>query len=83
MLMKDKRHSLDGRAFTHYRINRLIQKLRNFIKNISEDEFERALLHPDKCYLIHLSPDNLKDLRESNDRLRQEREKAGAIKENS
>jgi Protein of unknown function (DUF3800) len=59
------------KSFTHY------------LKNIPQDEFELALLHPDKCYLIHLSPENLKDLREKNERLRQEREKAGARRENS
>jgi len=52
------------------------KRFTRYLNNVPPDEFELALLHPDTCYLIYLSPENLKDLRERNERLRQEREKA-------
>jgi uncharacterized protein DUF3800 len=52
------------------------RRFTRYLKKIAPDEFETELLHPDKTYLIHLSPENLKDLRDNNEDLRQERQKA-------
>jgi len=52
------------------------RRFTRFLKNVPEDEFELALLNPDKVYLLELSPDNLKDLREKNEQARYARDLA-------
>ncbi len=49
------------------------------LKGIPRDEFELALLERDNLHLIFLSPENLKDLRQKNEKVRQEREKANSL----
>ena len=52
------------------------KRFTRYLNNKAADEFEQALLKHEKVYLLYLSSENLQDLREKNEKVRQEREQA-------
>jgi hypothetical protein len=57
------------------------RRFARYLEHIPADEFELKLLdpdpkNPDKVYLIELSPENMQDLQEQNERVRKERANA-------